>query len=613
MARAALATGETPTMRRLFARLAARAGPRDYRGQLGELFREIVKRWRYVAEPGEWVSGTPRAVLGNVLGLSHWPGLDPLNADVLSLPDDPTRRGWGDCDDVATLTAAGAHALGMRPFFRVARGPDGAHVSVTVITPAGERVELDPVGHPDHGPGWALEGPEIQISHYDLTKGRETMALGADPSAWRDSIERYAPQFEPYDVDDEEAHAAIVHPGDMLGERILTLPDHLARRWARGVVVDETPAVDQFGDLHVYDADTDLWLPPALAFGRLGRRRGRRRGERVQMRQRRRRRWQQRVQRVAQPLRRVGARVLSIPALQQAIASSLQATGTPVPVTMALLKAAAGVLRSGGILKLYKMARRNPRAAMQLLAQQAAKVRGANMAGILPGGPPLELVDPSGVVMAAAPIRLLVGSVGAPSFGSVETTPTPTAGSWYRVQGGDNLLDITRAAYPVANQDSAARLERARWIADANANAVYKRAPKNEFEEKHFPGGLPRLVPIWAPDFTAVQGASGGAFPLLWIPPSAGVEPPPYMPAPPSPAPEPPAPTPAPPPPSPAPVPLPPPVPPPAPTPSPDIPAPVPAPVEPPAPPKDQGSPGGGVGKLAAAGLLIGLGLMGGA
>src|SRR5690606_20871540 len=140
MAKAAREAGETWTMRQWAARLAAQAEPRDYPGQLGALFRGIVERWRYVQEPGEIVTGSGRAVLAHTLGLGPYPGVDPERVDVGALPLAPRRRGFGDCDDVATLTAAGVWALGMRPAFRVVQSPGGAHVSVTATTPTGERV-----------------------------------------------------------------------------------------------------------------------------------------------------------------------------------------------------------------------------------------------------------------------------------------------------------------------------------------------------------------------------------------------------------------------------------------------------------------------------------------
>ncbi len=577
MAEAARAAASTYTLRRWAHRLAARAGPRDYRGQLGELFRGIVQRWRYTREPGEWVPGTARAVLGDVLGLGTFPGVDPLAADVESLPLDRDRRGFGDCDDVATLVAAGALSLGMTPAFRVAQWPGGAHVSVTVQTPDGRTVELDPVGWPEHGPGWALDGPNIRATLYPV--GDPETALGD--------------LMEPLNLDayQEAPHVVVTAPGDELGDRVLALPDHLARAFATGGAVDGCPAVDQFGDGYTYDASRDLWLPPS--FGRLGR------GERAERRRRIVHRLQQRAAPIVRPVRRVAAKVIDLPAVRQAIAASLSAAGVPVPTTLLLLRASSAVLKSGGIVKLAQLARRNPRAAFQLLAQNAARGGGATMRGFFPGSVPIAL-DLSGRLVPAAPVRYMVGSVGAPSLGSLDAPPVPTAGSWYRVQEGDSLLEIARHGYPGADQSAGARVQRARWIADAAANRVYRRAPVNDFEKSNFPNGLPSLTPAWANDFTAVMGVRGHAFPLLWIPPGAGVEPPPYMPAPP-PSPPLPLPTPAPPLPPTPPLPLPPP---PTSPPAPESPPPpVPAPPGPPQPPDSPGT--SGIGPILAALLAL--------
>lgn len=155
---------ETYTLREWAARLATEAAPRDYLGQLRELYRGILARWRYVREPGEWIHGSAPSLLAHVLGLKYSaPHQDPRDVD---LADTPYEKGWGDCDDVATLVAAGVLALGMHAYFRVTQSEGGAHVAVVAHTPKGERVTIDPVGHPDHGFGWQLEGGRSYL--YDL-------------------------------------------------------------------------------------------------------------------------------------------------------------------------------------------------------------------------------------------------------------------------------------------------------------------------------------------------------------------------------------------------------------------------------------------------------------
>ena len=138
MGQAARAAVEGPggwTMRKWAGDLASSAAPKDYMGQLRALYDGILQRWRYVQEPGEWVSG-PRAVVDNVLGARRNRGPTCPSAERCDVSATPWKlKGWGDCDDVATLSAAGVMALGMTPFFRVATGQTGAHVSVTARTP----------------------------------------------------------------------------------------------------------------------------------------------------------------------------------------------------------------------------------------------------------------------------------------------------------------------------------------------------------------------------------------------------------------------------------------------------------------------------------------------
>jgi len=151
MSRAALEAAKTYTVERWAGELATRARPKDYRGQLRELYEDIVRRWRYVQEHGERVPGSARAVLGQVLGASQNIGPTCPSVEACDVTRTPWRgRGWGDCDDVSTLVAAGALALGMRPRWRVIASPGHAHVSVQVSTPDGQTVDVDPVGHPEH-------------------------------------------------------------------------------------------------------------------------------------------------------------------------------------------------------------------------------------------------------------------------------------------------------------------------------------------------------------------------------------------------------------------------------------------------------------------------------
>lgn len=165
----ALEASRTWAIRELAARIATRAGPRDYVGQLRGIYQFIIRRWRYVMEPEEFIHGTARSALKYVLGTKYnAPGQNPEDVDLDAMP--LVEYGWGDCDDVSTIASALVMAIGLKAFFRVAQGGGGAHVSVIARLPNGKGVSVDPVGHPDHDFGWVMPAPKVE--HYSLELGR---------------------------------------------------------------------------------------------------------------------------------------------------------------------------------------------------------------------------------------------------------------------------------------------------------------------------------------------------------------------------------------------------------------------------------------------------------
>jgi hypothetical protein len=132
------------------------------------IYQFLCHRWRYVMEPEEFVHGTARSLIAHVAGTKYnAPGEDPATVDLSAMP--LREHGWGDCDDVATITAALVMAIGLPAFFRVCQGSGGAHVSVVARLPNRQGVSLDPVGYPHHPFGWAMPAPEI--SYYDIAAG----------------------------------------------------------------------------------------------------------------------------------------------------------------------------------------------------------------------------------------------------------------------------------------------------------------------------------------------------------------------------------------------------------------------------------------------------------
>jgi hypothetical protein len=169
MRKTALEASRTWAIRELASRIATRAGPRDYVGQLRKIYEFIIARWRYVMEPEEFVHGTASSALKHVLGTKYnAPGEDPTMVDLDAMP--LREHGWGDCDDVATIAASMVMAIGLKAFFRVAQASTGAHVSVVARLPTRMGVSVDPVGYPKHKFGWAMPAPKI--GYYDVQTGQ---------------------------------------------------------------------------------------------------------------------------------------------------------------------------------------------------------------------------------------------------------------------------------------------------------------------------------------------------------------------------------------------------------------------------------------------------------
>jgi len=127
--------------------LASRAAPKDYVGQIAQLYDDFVKRWRYVRDPTtlELLHVSGPAIYGQIMGFDKRPG----------------ERGAGDCDDAAVAMGSMLEAIGM-PVRIVTTAPQygpGArqlfsHVFVQAHVPRLGWYTVDPVGFPSHGPGW---------------------------------------------------------------------------------------------------------------------------------------------------------------------------------------------------------------------------------------------------------------------------------------------------------------------------------------------------------------------------------------------------------------------------------------------------------------------------
>jgi hypothetical protein len=575
MGQTATAAADTYTLREWAARLATRAKPKDYRGQLEQLYRGIIGRWKYVLEDGEWIHGTPRSLLGTVLG-----------ADYNCCPTCPTAErcdvektkwresGWGDCDDVSTLTAAGVLSLGMRPLWRVSAGSDGrAHVSVAAVTPGGEVVQLDPVGHPEHPFGWAQTGPGVSVQYHaldgtPLASANDFGAFGAldmqparpislapqfyphtmiSPTVWQAApygfgslvsaqgtylgvLSRTRNGLTPYQGRVPK-HFVAVAPGDTRGCRVLAVPGWHARAMMAGIVVDGCPAVDQYGGEYAYSQPLDLWVPRASRAANVAMYGfGATRAERKAKRKARRRRVGQKIKRVitkiGKGIRKVAAKILNSKFVQTIVAGIAQVWGFPMAAMKGLMTVAAKFVGSGGFIALFKKLRKDPKGALKTLAKTVAaagrsdllqKLKVPGFAGPATGYEPVVYeLQQQGTPFYAAAVEGIVGldgAMGDAGEGGSTFAESPTPGYRYQIRkdsGPNNLSDLAEAAFGKT-------LPGARWISAAKANQQYTRPAANDYERKYIG---PRVL-----SFLPKFGPNGNEYAKPWIPPAEGVEP----------------------------------------------------------------------------------------
>lgn len=125
------------------ARIATKAAPKDYLGQLRAIYQDFLSRWRYVRDPFhfECVPVDGPTIWGQVWG-----------ADVKG------GKGWGDCDCAACALGAGLSACGFAVRLVTIAGPTTAgplsHVYIEAFVPRFGWVPVDPVGFPAHDLGW---------------------------------------------------------------------------------------------------------------------------------------------------------------------------------------------------------------------------------------------------------------------------------------------------------------------------------------------------------------------------------------------------------------------------------------------------------------------------
>jgi hypothetical protein len=142
------------------AAVASTAPPKNYLAQLGAIYRDFVRRWRYVRDPAhkELVTASPRAVARYTLAL------DGIGLGM--------GYGAGDCD-CATI-AIGGELLATGFPVRIATtadprmppGPLFGHVFAQAFVPRFGWVTVDPVLYP-HRPPLAT-APHARIAFWNL-------------------------------------------------------------------------------------------------------------------------------------------------------------------------------------------------------------------------------------------------------------------------------------------------------------------------------------------------------------------------------------------------------------------------------------------------------------
>lgn len=157
-------------IRNYAASLATRAKPKDYLGQVKEVYNDFLKRWRYVRDPNglETVARSPKALHQLVMGFNGGVGQG---------------LGAGDCDDAAAAMGALLESVGF-PVRLTTTAPPGArgrlfsHVFVQTKIPGRPGwLTVDPVGYPRHQLGWIQ--PHSRIAFWDL-RGNLLGARGVD-------------------------------------------------------------------------------------------------------------------------------------------------------------------------------------------------------------------------------------------------------------------------------------------------------------------------------------------------------------------------------------------------------------------------------------------------
>lgn len=142
------------------ARLASKARPKDYLGQVKSIYDSFVKSWRYVMDPleTELVTISGPQILREVIGLGKPKG----------------EHGTEDCDGATVALGAMLRATGFPVLINTIEKPHPpgilmglfSHVFPSVKIPGVGWITVDAVGHPAHPMGWTP--PHSRMAVWDL-------------------------------------------------------------------------------------------------------------------------------------------------------------------------------------------------------------------------------------------------------------------------------------------------------------------------------------------------------------------------------------------------------------------------------------------------------------
>lgn len=388
---------------------------------------------------------------------------------------------------------------------------------------------------------------------------------------------------------DARGHVVLVNHGDARGPRVLGIPRNYQRLMLRGVVVDDCPAVSQFGEEFYYDGDRDLWVPSdahdeaydgpwmgdseaemigplndsaAEMIGPLGRRsRAQRRALRKSRRRTRRVRRRRRVKRVFKRIRTGAAKVLSAirkskifraiqkgiskilsnKAIQKIAGRALSVFGIPARVTRGILAREADLMKKGGRVRIAELLAKGK------YKEASRLIKGGFKAGIKSamafGDSEREMIGPLGACAMAGEYDERTGTETMMLQGGIET---PAAHVATFVGLGDidpeqlvvSPIPAPGQWYRIKKGDSLFKITSLAYGVKAGKERLAKarwinRAAANrvyatkDTQKGMFPEGLLSFFPEWSesPPQTIV-GTPGKAYALIYIPMTPGDEPP---------------------------------------------------------------------------------------